>query len=127
MESEKISRYQRVFGKDQIVKKLSKSHGRYPNDVYGRPSESAYSSKGIKYSENAKMLFGEEAEYPALEALVAYVAAGSGVDLANYATNMRRVASFRDGGMGPFYDRVRASFGVTEMNRYVNICDQVLD
>ncbi len=78
----------------------------------GRPSSSFYRSLNPKVSSQLSLLVDAESDGLLAEAQLAYIAKGLGVELGLYATNMRRVATFRESGLKRFFQLVENHAGL---------------
>lgn len=114
MELEKVNRSVKNFGSQnmgQIYRQVGKKEfkGTY---LQGRPPLSFYRSLNPKVSKQLRLLLDAESDGLLSEAQLAYIAKGLGVELEPYATNMRRIATFRESGLRSFFHLVENRAGI---------------
>lgn len=102
MDSEKISRMERSFGKGSIVDDGLPARG--------RPPLTYFQSLGVTLPEHIELVTRLETDGSSNEALLAYVANGLGYNLDRWSLNMRRVATFRNSGLRKLYHQAGLLF-----------------
>ncbi len=116
MQAEKMERAEKVFGVNSLANakdyRKSRIQPSYMQNILGR-----------KLNMYEALAINDEDDDLLTEALIAYIATGVGLDLADYTVNLRRVPSFREGGFRDNILEALSSAGLINKYERMNLAD----